>query len=535
MEYNKLNKLVEKYKLTNILKIAILLICLYILARLFLPADILGTISYLQKTAKIEGFQALGYSYYGNELSLQDPTNTPKYAGNSCTFKFDGVYRLEALNLVFNNNNNTSSLDNSTVAFNPINIQSILIQYEDGNGNMKYIKSSTDSSPPNFNNSTNLTTTTTSTTSTTSTTNRTNNELVYSLNVSDITDENNLIVYTSKIIVIVGNTNNSVDKYLDNCNKGYFSNFAFWGSTRDMLSKKDFESLSNTLSLKTFALDSNTFDDKTNTDIYKFTTPTDFLLYAINTNYMIKTVSTYSTTTNAQSCPTTTNSPFNLSISYNNGLYTGNNFTINTQYVVRNDPYIVGQSNINNNYIILPQPIIVNTLIIMIPRVKSTSNSNNVLQLEINSLQGYGSSPSQNNITDYKRTVNALLSVSSQSENVDICPSMDNLIVKQNQAQQICDNLEYQDKIKTEKIRLERNKQYLLKLKQQQEQIDKLNQVIQTLNIKQQKLAKADDIARVLQYQQQKGLVSKVSDIANERIQSQDNNQLHLDVNFNAF
>lgn len=524
MEYSKLNKLVEKYKLTNILKIAILLICLYILARLFLPTDILSTISHLQKTEEVEGFQALGYSNYGNELSLQDPTNTPKYAGNSCTFKFDGVYRLEALNLVFNNNKNTSSLDNSTVAFNPVNIPSILIQYEDGNGNMKYIKSSTDSSPPNFNNPTNLTTTTT-----------TDNKLVYSLNVSDITDENNLIVYTSKIVVIVGNTNNSIDKYLDNCNKGYFSNFAFWGSTRDMLSKKDFESLSNTLSLKTFALGSNTFDEKTNTDIYKFTTPTDFLLYAINASYIIKTVPVSSTTTTPQTCSTITNSPFNLSISYNNGLYTGNNFTINTQYVVRNDPYKVGQSGINNNYIIFPQPIIVNTLIITVPRVKSTNNANNVLQLEINSLQGYGSSPSQNNITDYKRTVNALLSVSSQSENVDICPSMDNLIVKQNQAQQICDNLEYQDKIKSEKIRLERNKQYLLKLKQQQEQIDQLNQVIQALNNKQQMRAKADDVARVLQYQQQKGLVSKVRDIANERIQAQDNNQLYLDVNFNAF
>jgi hypothetical protein len=41
-------------------------------------------------------------------------------------------------------------------------------------------------------------------------------------------------------------------------------------------------------------------------------------------------------------------------------------------------------------------------------------------------------------------------------------------------------------------------------------------------------------MARVLQYQQQKAVASSVRDLANQRLQSQDNNQLYLDVNING-
>ena len=189
---------------------------------------------------------------------------------------------------------------------------------------------------------------------------------------------------------------------------------------------------------------------------------------------------------------------------------------------------------------ILAEPIIVNKLVINIPRVNitnnvnTTNNTNNILKLVLNGLQGYGTTPSQSNISDYQRSVNALLSAASQGQNLEICPSVDTLVVKQNQAQQICDNIEYQDKVKSEKLRLERNKQYLLKLQQQQQQIDQLNQVIQTLDGKRENRSQTADIARVLQFQQQKNIASTVRDLANQRLQSQDNNQLYLDVNING-
>ena len=141
--------------------------------------------------------------------------------------------------------------------------------------------------------------------------------------------------------------------------------------------------------------------------------------------------------------------------------------------------------------------------------------------------------PTQDNVSDYKRIVNTLLS-SSQSQSVDICPSVDELVSKQDQVQKICDNLEYQDKVKSEKIRLEKNKQYLLKLKEQQQQVDQLNQVIQTLETNRLQRDKTADMSRVLQYQNQKGIASSVRDLANQRLESQSNNQLYLDVNING-
>ena len=539
MVVDKLKKLMEKYNLSNIIKIIVLLIILFLLSRLFMPSLYQNTgLDINGKTdCNIEGFQTLGYSSYGNQLSLQDPTNTPLYAGNTCTFKFDNIYRIEALTLNFNNKTNTSSQANAITAFNPENVNTIYIQYEDGNGNLRYIKSSVNSSPPNFYNTTDLTSTSTDA-------GRIQN---YTLRINDILDENNLAVYTSRIVISIGDASNKIDTYIDNCNIGYISNFAFWGSSRDMLSRKDFESLSGTLNLRTFATGNTIYDENTKTDTYTFTTSTDFLLYGISINYtlnniaMDNTISNTTSTTPASNtstkqnttCKETTNSPFKLSILYNNGLYSGNNFNINTVYSIRNDPLRISTST-NTEYIIFSQPIIANKLVLTIPRVNTTSASQQQMRLVCNSLQGYGSTPTATNISDYQRTVNALMSAGTQGQSLDICPSVDDLVVKQNQAQQICDNLEYQDRVKSEKLRLERNKQYLLKLQQQQQQIDELNQVIQTLDTKRQQRTQNADIARVLQYQQQKALASTVRDLANQRLQSQDNNQLNVDLKINS-
>ena len=108
------------------------------------------------------------------------------------------------------------------------------------------------------------------------------------------------------------------------------------------------------------------------------------------------------------------------------------------------------------------------------------------------------------------------------------------MVNTQTQTQQICDNLEYQDKVKSEKIRLERNKQYLLKLQNQQEQIDQLNSVIQELDSKRQARAQISDQARVLQYQKQKEDASTIRDLANQRLESQANNQLFMDFKINT-
>ena len=132
-----------------------------------------------------------------------------------------------------------------------------------------------------------------------------------------------------------------------------------------------------------------------------------------------------------------------------------------------------------------------------------------------------------------KKNVNLIQSEQADDSGSNICPSINELVDTQTKTQQICDNLEYQDKIKSEKLRLERNKQYLLKLKKQQEQVDELNSIIQDLENKRANRDTISDQVRVLQYQKQKGDAASIRDLANQRLESQDNNKLYMDVKLN--
>lgn len=63
----------------------------------------------------------------------------------------------------------------------------------------------------------------------------------------------------------------------------------------------------------------------------------------------------------------------------------------------------------------------------------------------------------------------------------DKCPSMSTMINNQVQIQQICESLEYRDKIKNNKITYERDKEYLKKLEKQDIEIRDLESVINNL------------------------------------------------------
>jgi len=517
----KLNRIVKKYPhLDNVLKIIIILIVLYLIARLFLPID-----SFKQSSKNIEGFTSVNNKYYGNQISLKDSSNIPSYSNNTCILELDGLYRIDGVKLVFNTADNT--LDSNIRSFKKME-QKVYIQYEDGNGNLKFISDGNNKlSPPpmtkyiSFENG------------------------FPTLSLTNITDENNLVVYSSKLIVIIGDENNKVDNYRDSTGNGYIKQFAIFGSTRDMMGKKDFENLtsSNDFELNTFNKNNvdSKFNANTNTNIDIFNYPSDRLIYCIRLDYNINSLSN-----NANPTPgvlDTTNSPFMLSIQYDNNVYAGNNFTINRKYTVRSDAnrttsdgraYNLSNNSIMTTYIFLAQPIIANYIKITTPQINTTLSNNN-RRINITNMSVLCKKPTNNDISDYKRTVNlALVGSGEVADSSDVCPSIDQLIVKQNQAQQICDNIEYQDKIKSEKLRLERNKQYLLKLKDQQEQIDKLNNLITYLDSKRQQRNKTSDYSRVMQYQQQKNTANTVRDIANQRLESQDNNRLFMNVNINT-
>lgn len=557
METTKLRRIVDKYKLTNILKIGAILIVLILLARAFIPSaaavdskqisrivrmndsgsganttkpmlmlDLIDVNDMRLGQKGIEGFTNMSYTYYGNQLTLQDPTNKPIYRGNTCTFNFDGMYRIEALTIMFNTQNNANT-GASIKPFKDNTSMPIYIQYQDGNGNLRYIQSSNNTGGiPNFNNGTDLTSSSTK------------------VSKGNLVDENNLAIYTSSIVITIGDSANKIDSYQDACGIGYISKFDFWGSTRDMLSQTNFEQLSPSLGAQTFQpgdKNANNFNSATNTDTYSFSYSSDYLTYGLALTYAFVPSSTTPAPTTNTTCttpPMNTNGPFNLTISYDNGLYPGNNFKLNKSYIVRNDPLALALPNSTSTstaYIQFPQPFIAKNIIITVPRVNIMDASNKTLKLNITGLSSYGVAPSNEDITNYQKNVNLALSTSARAgQNQDVCPSMDDLVSKQNQAQAVCDNLDYQDKIKAEKIRLEKNKQYLLKLQQQQQQIDQLNTVIQTLDGKRQARATANDQARVLQYQQQRGTATTIRDLANQRLQSQAANQLYMDVNINT-
>lgn len=542
METTKLRRIIDKYNLTNILKILTILIVLFLLVRTFLPSfytlSSTNTPSYSQVSASTisrpfteenedntEGFTNMSYTYYGNQLTLQDPTNKPIYRGNTCTFNFDGMYRLEAFTIIFNNKDNTAS-GSSIKPFKNNASLPVYIQYQDGNGNLRYIQSSANTSGiPNFNNKTDL-------------------SASQQVSKDKLIDENNLAIYTSSIVITVGDTSNKIDSYQDACGIGYISSFGFWGATRDMLSKTDFEQLAPSLGTQTFTANSNNPTNNTNTasaDVYTFTNSNDFLTYGLAISYNISQMTAANRPATAasaasSSCATAklnTEGPFKLTITYENGLYPGNNFKVRQDYIVRNDPLALPNPT-SKTYIQFPQSFIAKSITITTPRANVLDDTGRTLKLNITGLGVYGVAPSNTDIASYQKNVNLALSSEQARLKQDICPSMDELVSKQNQAQSVCDNLEYQDKIKSEKIRLEKNKQYLLKLQQQQQQIDQLNTVIQTLDGKRQARATANDQARVLQYQQQRGTASTIRDLANQRLQSQAANQLYMDVNINT-
>lgn len=522
-----MRRIIDKYNLTHVLKIAIILIILFLLARAFIPSFTIQTNNILQKVTPInvkdsvEGFDVMGYSNYGNELALQDPSNKPTYAGNTCTFKFNNIYRIEGFQLKFNTNDNVDTNGiNPFQKANPTRQLSIHIQYEDGNGNLRNILANNGT---DFNNTTNLQAAST----------------IPICSKTDLIDENNLAVYTSKIVVSIGDGSNLIDGFKDTCGNGYFGAFAFWGSTRDMLSRTDFERLQSSLTNLPTIKQVNPigdFDAINNANNFIFTTSEDKLVYGLKINYYFQTIlSQPNATMPPQNCKPPTDGPFNLSLMYNNGLYVGNNFNINQTYTIRNDPFIITTPTTtapNFIYIVFPQPIIANKLTVNIPLVNLLNNYGNKLGLIINNVYFYGTTPNNTDKANYQKNVNLILSASETAgKNMEVCPNMDDLMSKQNQTQAICDNLEYQDRIKAEKLRLEKNKQYLLKLQQQQQQIDQLNTVIKDLDSKRQSRATANDQARLLQYQQQRGVASTVRDLANQRLKSQAANQLYMDVN----
>ena len=411
---------------------------------------------------------------------MKDTSNLPVYSNNQAIYDLDNVYRIDTLIFVFNT---AASTDTDRIPIYNKETMSLYIQYMDGGGNMRYLKPKTSTittSPPNL------------------------AALVTTgiIKLSDIIDENALTVYTSKICVIVGDSTNKIMNYRDASGNGYIKEYCIYGGDRSLFLKSDYDILNN--NLKNVYTSTPVVKDGPTSDIKEITFNK---IYNSGNNMKIYSIQlTIAQSTLGTEAPSI--KPFYITVKYNNSLYPANIFTINKEYIIRNDINKLS-STATTAFIFLNESIIANNLIF---EVKNEATHT----LTISGITVNGIDPTSTDITDFKRTVNVSLSNNIEGD-INLCPNIDNLIEKQTKAQQICDNLEYQDKIKSEKLRLERNKQYLLKLKNQR-----------------QARANIADQTRVLQYQKQKGDASTIRDLANQRIESQDRNKLFMDLNINT-
>lgn len=460
-------------------KIFLILLVLYLAFRIFTREPI----------KNIEGFESFipANTIYGNEIMP-----TVSFKENTATFTLPGITRVDTIRIYLAGN---VTISNSM----PVNLQ-----YLDQSGNLKYIVN--DPTSKNIQITLNN--------------DGTNNYLVI---LPVIGDDDNL-VYTNKIILTIGDpTFISLDTYL--------LYYDFYGRNRGDLTFIEFQNQIYPNNINNTPTSINT-----NNNVTQFTLPNDLLVYSMK---LCLDKSSFSNDENLKP-----DLPYSLNVQYSSGIYPGQTLQVPDTFTIRCDNNTLNSLAPHNTYIFFSSPIIANSIFIKVNPVSvseiitSTSNvSNENLNLKFNPTVGlhsaYGSKPSSTDIQNFQRNAQMAITGSSGSamSNLDICPSMNTIIEKQVQAQQLCDALEYQDKIKAEQIRLDKNKQYLTKLKSQQEQIDQLNNAISQLQNKRIARDQNNDIARVMRYKNQKESATTIRDLANQRLQSQDTNNLHLNVN----
>jgi hypothetical protein len=470
---------IKNTEIKKLIKIFVILAVLYLAYRIFTT----------EPFKPIEGFESFlaANTIYGNEIMP-----TVSFKDNTATFTLPGVTRIDTIRIYLAGN---VTISNAI----PVNLQ-----YLDPSGNLKYIMND-----PNSNNM-----------QITINNDGTNNYFVI---LPVIGDDGNL-VYTNEITLTIG------DPTFVKLNT-YLLYYDFYGRNKGDLTFSEFQNqiYPNSKNVSPTSID-------TNNNVTQFSLPSDHVIYSMKVSL------------DNTSFPTNTNLkpdlPYILNVHYTSGIYPGQTLQVNDSFTVRCDSKSLNSLQPHNACLFFSSPIIANSVYIKVNPVtvseiitSSSTTTLNPLQLTFKNNPGlhsvYGSLPSSTDIQNFQRTAQMLKagSFGAAVSNLDICPSMDSIIEKQIQAQQLCDSLEYQDKIKAEQIRLDKNKQYLTKLKSQQDQIDQLNQAISQLQNKRITRDKNNDVARVMRYKNQKEAATTVRDLANQRLQSQEANNLHLNVN----
>lgn len=215
-------------------------------------------------------------------------------------------------------------------------------------------------------------------------------------------------------------------------------------------------------------------------------------------------------------------------ITYRNNLLNNANLTLPYSYKLI--PVKIGTTY--EYYIFFPVPLIMNSIVISYDIPSITNNFTNV------SIIGrYATSADIDDYSNYvdnnvNNNTSGILTSKESMTTLDVCPSDISEIIKvQKTTQDICDNIEYQDKIKAEKAKLEREKVYLIKLKSQYDEIKGLQNTINALEARKQQRNENADAMRLLQYQKQKAQAAELRSVALDKATQYDKNQLYFDVN----
>lgn len=141
-------------------------------------------------------------------------------------------------------------------------------------------------------------------------------------------------------------------------------------------------------------------------------------------------------------------------------------------------------------------------------------------------IKGYMAS--NNDITAFKLQ-NALTDIRGSINPDDICPGIDGLINEQLSAETIIDSLEYQEKIKDEKVKLQSNKEALLHLLEQKEKIDKVGVMIDKIEDLRSKRERETDALNAIRLTKQIDEVNKLKEVLDARIEQNRKNTINLD------
>ena len=130
----------------------------------------------------------------------------------------------------------------------------------------------------------------------------------------------------------------------------------------------------------------------------------------------------------------------------------------------------------------------------------------------------------QNNLTDIRGSINP----------DEICPGIDGLIHDQLSAETIIDSLEYQEKIKDEKVKLQSNKEALLHLLEQQEKINRVATLINKIEDLRSQRERETDALNAIRLTRQIDEANKLKEVLDARIKQNDANTFNInDVRLN--